>query len=195
MLLRFCKSITLQSRRATQIGGKKKKKGEVELPVKIGNNFIPISSPAGAGSIGFKFLGSGKLAPHWCPSPHHQAVNVHWIWTGLCWKLAAAFQTAKGQKFKQILNFYLGRVIISTNRKKKEAQNQHWALQYHLDFDRESLLKILKDRKLKTKTTISVLNHNHDYFCKNYACFYKGRIAEDYNFVCYWVRPSIKVVF
>lgn len=72
----------------------------------------------------------------------------------------------------------------------KKYQKQHWALLYHLDCDHESLLRIRKDRKLKTKTTISVLNYNHDYFCKNYACFYKGRIAEDYHFACYWDSPE-----
>lgn len=66
-------------------------------------------------------------------------------------------------------------------------------MQYHLDFDHESLLMILKYRKLKTKAT-GVINCNHDNFCTNYI-FEKKKYAEDFNFVYYWVRPSIKVEF
>lgn len=64
---------------------------------------------------------------------------------------------------------------------------------YHLDFDHESLLRILKDRKLNTKTT-RVLDCNHGNFCTHYAFLQqKGKIAEDYNLLCFQMRPRFKI--
>lgn len=172
--------MTLQNRRATQTG-KNKEKVSCLWKQGIAQSWIRWA--------GFTSLGNAKLVPLWCPSPR-MCTDSELVCAGSCQQLS------KQPKAKNPNNFnFLSRESYNQHKQQKKAPKQHWALLYHLDFDRESLLRILKDRKLKTKTTISVLNYNHDYFCTNYACFYKGRIAEDYHFVCYWVRLSRKVVF
>lgn len=125
-----------------------------------------------------------------CALPYQQAVTVQWIHIHAgSWQ-----QLSKQPKAKHSNNFtlYLGRVIINTNRKKC-SKKLHWVLMYHLDFDHESLLRILKDRKLNRRTT-RVLDCNHGNFCTHYACLQqKGKIAEDYNLVRFQMRPRFKI--
>lgn len=110
MFLRFCKSVTLQNGRATQAGRNERREGE--LKGYENRNKCP----------GFAFLGSGKLVPSQCPSPSTSwecTLNLNWFVLGA----DSSFPNSQRPKIQTILNFYLGRVIISTNKKKSLKNN------------------------------------------------------------------------
>lgn len=78
---------------------------EGELPMEIGNNLT-------AGIK--KFRGSGKLLPSLVSFP-----STSWE----CALNLKTFPNSQRPKIQTIFNFYLGRVIISTNNQKKSLKN------------------------------------------------------------------------